>query len=194
MSTRSPSNMTDLPLLEVPHSPDEIVTALDRAARKGRLAGFTAERSDSLFAVDAWGTPFDADLLAAATEAGGRTTLSFRTRWRRKMPAIFAVTLILTVWPGVELTDSLLKLWFDWYFAFSQREIFQIGGFDAFTYLWYLPLTAVPLPWVWRSLMRKSRASIHASALEMIGKIATELGVSPSAPLATSPVPASSES
>jgi hypothetical protein len=85
--------------------------------------------------------------------------------------------LLLSVWPGVILTDSILKIWFEWYFALSQRPVFQIGGLDSFTYLWYIPATVFPLPWVWRSLMRKSRDSTQASALEMIGKIATELGL-----------------
>jgi hypothetical protein len=39
-----------------------------------------------------------------------------------------------------------------------------------------MPITVLPIPWIWRSTMRKSRAAIAQSADEQIRKIAAELG------------------
>jgi hypothetical protein len=167
------------PGLLAPQSADEIVARLDEASRRGRLPGFAPRPPGALFRVDAWGTPFDHDLVATADPAGSGTRLSFALRIRRRMPIIHAAILAFTVWPGVWLTDSMLKMWFTGYYHLTQKPIFVWGGFDAFTYLWYLPLCALPLPWYWRSIMRRSRGTSYASALEMIAKIARELGVEP---------------
>ncbi len=170
----------DLPTLTVPMDADAVIDRLDVASRRGRMAGFNGQPDVGLFIVDAWGTPFDHDLLAMGEKAtGDETRLSFSLRLRRKLPTIHAIILLLTVWPGVWLTDSMLKLWFAWYYALTQKPMFIWGGFEAFTYIWYIPLCVVPLPWFWRSIMRRSRTTSHASGLEMIGKIAKELGVTP---------------
>lgn len=169
--------MSSLPTLSVQMTPEQVLACLDKASRKGRLAGFGRGTGEILCIVDAWGTPFDGELRVQSAEAAQGLELRFHVAMRRKMPIVFGVVLALTVWPGVMLTDSMLKLWFDWYYTWTQIELFQIAGFDALTYLWYLPLTLFPLPWIWRSLMARSRATMEVSAHEMIGKIAMELGV-----------------
>lgn len=166
-----------LPPLLVHLSQDEIVTRLDLASRRGRLPGFEARPPGTLFKADAWGTPFDSDLLANGASNSDGTTLQFVVRMRRRLPLIFAVVLLLTAWPGVVVTDSMLRLWFGWYNQLTQLKLFTFGGFHAFTYVWYLPLTVLPLPWMWRGWMRRSRATGRVSALEIIAKIAGELGV-----------------
>jgi len=167
-----------LPHLTVPLESGAIVDRIDQASRRGRMPGFRAGAEGGLFVVDAWGTPFDHDLIARAEPADGGTRLEFDLRLRRRLPTIHAIVLVFTVWPGVWLTDSMLKLWFGWYYALTQKDMFVWGGFEAFTYLWYLPLCVVPLPWVWRNSHRRSRRTARVSALEIIGKIARELGVS----------------
>ncbi|RMH12038.1 MAG: hypothetical protein D6695_07755 [Planctomycetota bacterium] len=170
---------TSIPSLVVPMSADEIVSVLDRAARRGRLPGFEPHPSGALFLADAWGTPFDSDLIAVASPEGERTRLTFTLRLRRRLPIIYAIVLGLTIWPGVTLTDRVLSLWFEWYHGLTQMDVFHAGGFAFFTYAWYLPLTVLPLPWLWRSWMRRARATATVSALETIAKIAKELGVEP---------------
>lgn len=80
----------------------------------------------------------------------------------RRMPWIYALLLIATVWPGVWVTDSMLKTYFSWY--------------TIPTWWWYLPLSVIPLPWMWRSFMHKSRAAADASAREVITDIAAAVG------------------
>lgn len=168
---------SDLPVLESPLSAEEVVRRLDTASRRGRLPGFETGQGKVLFRTDAWGTPFDSDLLATSESADAGTRLRFAVRLRRKMPALYAVILAVTVWPGVVVTDSMLRLWFEWYNHLTQIGLFNIGGFSWFTYAWYLPLTVLPLPWMWKGWMRRSRGTAHVSALEMIAKMAGELGV-----------------
>jgi hypothetical protein len=78
----------------------------------------------------------------------------------RRMRWVFAVILIATVWPGVHFMDGLIPASWGW----------------IPTWWWYMPVTALPLPWVWAGLMKRSRASIRASAEEAVGKIAGEVG------------------
>lgn len=183
MTAPTPPTLTDaLPTLTVPMDPEAVVAKLDVASRRGRMAGFEAGPEDGLFLVDAWGTPFDHDLVATAEHGSpSGTILRFALRLRQKLPIIHAIILILTVWPGVWLTDSMLKLWFTWYYTLTQKPMFVWGGFEVLTYLWYIPLCVLPLPWFWKSIMRRSRRTSRQSALEMIGKIAKELGVTPPA-------------
>jgi hypothetical protein len=150
-----PSVATDL-------TPEAVLERLQTASRRGRLPGFRGceAAGGCLFIVAAHGYPFDADLLAAAEP--GR--LRFRLRMHRRMPVLFAVVLLATIWPGVYFMDELIaqflpRLWRPWV-----------------TYWWYLPLTILPLPWVWKSLLRRSTTSTTASAHEAIRKIAAELG------------------
>ncbi|MBX3377288.1 MAG: hypothetical protein KF678_09845 [Phycisphaeraceae bacterium] len=150
-----------LPRIVVGAGADTVVEKLRTASKRGRLAGFTApSQGGALFSVAAHGRPFDGVLAGWLND--GR--LEFRLNMHRRLPVIFAVVLLATVWPGVYFMDELIavflpSLWRPWV-----------------TYYWYLPLTVLPLPWVWVGLMRRSRATIHASALEAIGKIAAETG------------------
>src|SRR5439155_12959095 len=87
-----------------------------------------------------------------------------------RLPLIFASIIAFTVWPGVYFMDELVvqlapHWWRPWV-----------------TYYWYLPLTILPIPWMWRSLIRRSRATSRASALEAIGKIAGEVAGNLEAP------------
>jgi hypothetical protein len=139
----------------------EILERLRTASKRGRLPGFREGTGQDCFVVAAHGHPFDADLIAACTDAPGNATrLEFRTRLRRKLPWVFAVILAATVWPGVHFMDGLIPARWGW----------------IPTWWWYMPVTALPLPWVWAGLMKKSRASIRAAAEEAVRGIAAELG------------------
>lgn len=142
----------------------EILDRLDQAARRGKLAGFTKGGCGGLFSVETHGHPYDGDLIASANFGqpyDGRITFQFRLR--RKMPVIFAILLLATIWPGVYFMDQLIP---------GEWGLIR-------TEWWYLPLTILPIPWMWRTLMRRSLASNRTMAEEAIAKMATELGGTP---------------
>lgn len=131
-------------------APDEAHAALAQAGRRGKLPGFEALGAAG-FKLDCEALPFDYELLGDITAGPEGSKISLRARRLPLMPWIFGVTLILTVWPGVWLTDSLLDVYWTKYANWGE-------SMPWLTYAWYLPLTALPLPWVWRGLTRKSAA------------------------------------
>lgn len=150
-----------LPSIRIAATPAQIRERLDTASRRGRLAGYNANPAGgSLFSASAHGHPFDSLLLARLE--GDR--LIFRLQLLRRLPLIFAAILLFTIWPGVYFMDELIAqflpgLWRPWV-----------------TYYWYLPLTVLPIPWMWRRTIARSTASAHEHARETIGTIARELG------------------
>jgi hypothetical protein len=153
-----------LPALETSLEPAAIVEKLAFASRRGRLAGFHAGQEGGLFGVAAFGLYFDRILVADARSGAAGTRLTFRTKLPLTWPAICIAVLIFTIWPGVWLTDSLLVTYFPSY-----------GEWWLKTWMWYLPLSVIPLPWAVRSIWRKSEAASHDSAHRAIRKIAAEL-------------------
>lgn len=154
-----------LPTVETALTPEAITDKLAFASRRGRLAGYEAGQGGGLFGVAAFGHPFDRVLIAEARKADGGTALVFRTMLPMKWPATFIAVTIFTIWPGVWLTDSLLKTYFASY-----------PWWGVQTWMWYLPLTVLPLPWMIKSMWRKSEAIAHDSAHRAIRKIAAETG------------------
>lgn len=148
--------LRSLPSVRTPLNAEEIASRAARLSRNGKLPGY--EPSPGLFSCAAFGAPFDYRLVATHGPDG----LVFRAHRLAKLPVIYAVVLAVTVWPGVLLTDSLLKSWFAWY-----------PGAWWVTWSWYIPLTLFPIPWIWRSIARKSRASALVHAHEQIGTIAS---------------------
>lgn len=154
-----------LPAVQTGLSRDQVLERLRTASRRGRLAGFEAPaKAGGLFCAAAFGKPFDETLIGDAKELpGGGTTLRFRTRLLPTLPAVYMAVLLLTVWPGAYFMDELIAqflpgLWSPWV-----------------TYWWYVPLTAIPIPWVWRGLRRRSRAAAHDAAHVAVRKIAAEV-------------------
>jgi len=158
MTPKPESASSSLPRVATSLAAEQVLDRLQTASKRGRMAGFE-KGNGGLFTVAAHGVPFDGVLVADLRD--GR--LRFSVRMSKKLPAIFAAVLVFTIWPGVYFMDELIavftpSLWRPW-----------------ITYYWYLPITIVPIPWVWRGLMRKSRTSMHASAMDMIKKIAAEI-------------------
>lgn len=152
-----------LPTVDVQMTPEAIIERLGTASRRGRLAGFEkGGQEGSLFEVLAFGAQFDGIVAAVAAPFAGGTRLTFSTRMKRRMPIIWCVILLATVWPGVELTDSFLAN-----FEFA-RNWWP-------TWWWYMPLTVPFVPWGIWSPIKKSRAAISVSAVEMIEKVRQEL-------------------
>lgn len=136
---------------------DEIARRAKRLSERGKLPGYEGNPGDGLFECAAFGNPFDYRLVASH-ETG---KLSFQAKLKAKMPAIFWVVLVFTIWPGVLFTDSLLNTWFGWY----PNETW-------ITYAWYMPLTVLPLPWLHKSVMAKTRLAALVHAHEQIHRIA----------------------
>jgi hypothetical protein len=170
---------TDVTIIRTLFGPDEIQRRLDALARRGKLPGFslpTEQRGAAghvpIFTVSDFGQPFESRLtgvLEPPTPAGEHAGQTGRTRSRLRLerslrpiaPWIFGVTLVLTVWPGLPLTDSLLATYFP--------------SLTIPTWWWYLPLTVPTAPWAMWAAIRKSRAAGRDEARKLIATIATEL-------------------
>lgn len=137
-----------------------MIARLDQAARRGKVPGFAPGSADVLFECEAFGQPFDGVVQARAQRAGEQTTLRFSTRMNRKMPWIFVIVSILTIWPGVWVTESMLATMFP-----SAKWLWGT------TYWWYLILSVPTTPWYLWSAFKKSRASMQADALERVAEI-----------------------
>ncbi len=123
------------------------------------MPGWTGESSASgLFDVADFGRPFESNMIAEVeSESPGCTKLRFSLRAKPAVPLIFFLGLVLSVWPGVWLTDSMLRSYFT--------------GYDYKTWMWYLPMTVPFVPWGMWSAWKKSRASAFNEALDILDKI-----------------------
>lgn len=165
--------------LVAPGHKDDAIWKLEVMSRRGRLPGF--RRVVGGFSVAAHGNPFDKTLTMMAVEdgggggsdgasvggAGGGVVFRPELRIERRMPAIALVIFVLTVFPGVLLTDSFLRMHLEFYEKWTTEGLV--------TWWWYVPLTVVSLVWAWFGAMKKSTKTAGASAREAIDKIAGEL-------------------
>ncbi len=156
-----------LPEIQTSMDSSSVGNTLRKMSKRGKLAGYQAGDVDGSAIADAHGTPFDSDLLIAWASQGDATQVRFDITMRRKMPIVFALILVVTIWPGLPLTDSFMQS-FGWYE--------RLMGDSIETWMWYLPMTVLPAPFAWRSAIKKSKVSAHQHALETIEKIRTTLG------------------
>ncbi|MDF1808854.1 MAG: hypothetical protein P1U42_04080 [Phycisphaerales bacterium] len=152
-----------LPEIETDLSSEVIKERLLTLSKKGKLPGFDSNSSDGVASVIAHGVPFDSTMLIMH-ESG---KVHFRIKLLKLIPTIFAITLIVTIWPGLPLTEGFLRS-FQWYDNL-------LGKIGIETWHWYLPLTILPAPFVMKSSIAKSRTSGHESALEAIEKLKSVL-------------------
>ncbi len=153
-----PASRWRLPIVRTTRSRDEVLGALESASRRGKLPGFARGTGPVLFRVDAFGHPFEYRLEALAEQGtNGELTLRFRPVMASRVPMIFAAVIAVTIWPGVWVTDSMLRTYFSWY--------------EYATWMWYLPLTIVPVPLMLRGMIRRSRAESHAAAMDLIDRV-----------------------
>ena len=152
--------LASLPSIKTDLDQSEIARRAKRLSERGKLPGFHPNTPGGLFEAIAFGNPFDYRLIASHQPG----QLNFHIKIKSKMPAIFWIVMALTIWPGVLFTDSLLNTWFGWYP--NQTWI---------TYAWYLPITIIPLPWLHRSIMAKTRAAALVHAHEQIATLAKAL-------------------
>ena len=157
----------ELPTVLSPLSGVEILARLDGAARRGKLPGFHKGQSDSLFHLADFGAPFESALDATAAPNGSGTSISFELRLKPLMLWVFVAGLVLSVWPGVWLTDSMLKTYFSWYTMSFW-----------WTCAWYLPLSVPFVPIAILQAIKRSRTSAEQAALELITKVRSLVGES----------------
>ncbi len=149
-----------------PKSPRAAIDACEALARAGKLPGFHRLAPTSCSS-RIFGQPFDRDLIVEASEAPIGSVVRLHTRLRRKFPAIFILVAIFTVWPGVWLTDSLIQT----YFTGASSWIIK-------TWMWYLPLSIIPLPFAAKSMWRKSQHAAAEHFAEVQERIAQAVGAS----------------
>lgn len=147
----------DLGVLESPHAPSEVLARLLALAKRGKLAGYQAGSSTggtvgASFRASIFGEPYDRELVGVVeAKAGGGSLIRMRSRLLKKLPAIMISVFVLTIQPGLWLTDSMLRLYFSWY---------RID-----TWWWYLPLVLLSAPVMWKQFKKSERTAASEAAL-----------------------------
>lgn len=136
---------------------------LANASRRGRLAGYHAHERPSEFHIRIFGEPFDRRLVGEVRPDASGSRVAFHLVTLRTLPIVFIVFAIFTVWPGVWLTDSMLETYYP-----PSKDWWWIGW-------WYIPLTALPLPWAARKMWRKSQATAHSETAQAIERVEAAL-------------------
>jgi hypothetical protein len=139
-------------------SRSDVVARMRALSKAGKLPGFVETRGGGdgeLFRVAAFATPFDRELIVRADrESEAETTLRWRLRVLPKLPIIMLVVSVLSVWPGVWLTDSMIRTYFP--------------SYDFNTNLWYIPLTLASLAWYGWGAWKRSGAEARQSEAEAV--------------------------
>ncbi|MBL0922618.1 MAG: hypothetical protein IBJ10_10900 [Phycisphaerales bacterium] len=159
--------MNEIPTLRSALAPRAFVERLDVAARRGRLPGFHADPGSGTFRVRLYGGNFDRMLEGSAAGAGSGSEATLRVRLLPGMPLAFVLISLFTVWPGVWLMDSMLLT----YYPPAQNWIP--------TWWWYIPLTALPLPFAAKKLWRSSNEAATEDLRKTLASIARETDASP---------------
>ena len=149
-------------------SPSVVVEQVRQMSRRGRLPGFSTA-GDGLFSALAYGWSVLDQRMVCDADQGDQTVLRFHNVLPWKMPAVIAAMFAFTVWPGVWFTNEMLVTYWPWYLGHERT-------WPWLTYAWYLPLAILPIPFVFRSSLRRSHVAAAESANELIERIATEIG------------------
>lgn len=152
--------LADLPRIRTALKPDEIGLRMLTLAKRGKLPSHSSHGS-ALFQCDLFGEPLDYRMACRAERDCEMTLLCFTTDIKPRTPAMFWIIAALTVQPGMWMTDSMIRTY--------------ITSYDIPTWWWYLPLTVLPVPFVWMKMLRKSRASAVEHAQELLERIRAEV-------------------
>jgi hypothetical protein len=148
-----------LPTIATQLGSEEIKGRLLKLSKRGKLAGYEPSCPNGLAAVAAHGAPFDSKLVLHHRDG----EVSFELKMIALMPQLFVALLIVTIWPGLPLTEVFLDS-FVWYTDFVAKT-----GIE--TWHWYLPLTVLPAPFAFKGAIKKSKSSAYESAIETIEKL-----------------------
>ncbi len=145
--------------VSVAHDVQQVGIKLDALSKRGKLPDY--RRQGSGFRLSAYGNQMDMTLVGSVAAAPGGSEIRFALERQWKMIWIYAAITVLTLWPGMQLTDSMLSTYF--------------SGYDFQTWMWYVPLVVLPTPlFAWLEV-RKSERLAKVSAGEMIERIRTAL-------------------
>lgn len=151
--------------VSVPHTPDRAMALLDKASKAGKLPGYAKLQSVPQCAVEAYGTVFDHQLNLTFAQSESGSIITFDLIRLSKKPIIIAVVLLICIWPGLPMTDSMLRTWWGWY------DTLPLWATAA----WYLPFTVLPMPFMWKRWSTESHASAVAHSYEQIQTISEVL-------------------
>lgn len=164
ISTAHPPSATGAPSpITSPLAPDEAMGKLAAAAKAGRLPGFVRGEGDASFRVSVLAGIFDHDLWAVVTGAGP-TSIEFQLRPRKPLVIVMIAAVIISFWPGLPITDSMLRLYFPSYHEWGVE-----------TWWWYLPLVAISIPPLWKQWKRAQRQA-QTEATGVAQRIASLIG------------------
>lgn len=158
-----------LPVLSTDLSPDEVIARLRKRSQQGKLPGFE-HRGGHVFRVLCFGQPYDKELIGSVAPCEERqrgACVRFHTRLLRRMPTIMIVVMVLTIWPGVWVTHSLIAAY--WY---SYPDPMWV------TAAWYIPLCLIAIPALWKQYKR-SVAAADAHSHDIVQGIANVLDAHP---------------
>ena len=153
-----------LPSVVAPVSVEQVGTLVEAAARRGDLPGLQSV-STGRFEVSDFGQPFETRLFGnARVEPGepGTVRITFEPRMKSRGVWIFLGLMAATVWPGVVLTDSMIRTYFT--------------SYSIPTWWWYVPLTAPFVPLSVRSAVQRSGRTGSREAAALVEKIARAVG------------------
>lgn len=175
MPTTTDNPAAKLPTLSTTLDPGKVVDQVDALARSGKLPEFERGATVGTFSCVAFGNPFDYALFGTAEPqpSGSGSTIRFDLKMSQKLPLIFAIVIIISIWPGLPLTHSLLVSYID------PGYMNLLNRFHLSTWMWYIPLTVLPLLWMIPKQLRQSREAALASAAESIEIIAESLSTQP---------------
>lgn len=149
-----------LPRVETALTPAEIGQRLARLAKRGKLPNHV-ERAVDAFSCDLFGEPLDFEMSGSLKRDGERTSITCTARIKPRTPIVFWLIAALTIQPGMWMTDSMIRTY--------------ITSYDIPTWWWYLPLTVLPIPFVWIRMLSRSRRAALEHAHELIERIRAEV-------------------
>lgn len=161
----TPVDWANLPRIESPYPPRDVVDRVRTGSKRGRMPGFrdlgAGEGGMVRFAAAIFGIWWDDDLVATVRPNGAGSKLELTRKRRVLIPAVILAVLVLSVWPGVLLMDTLVPSSWGW-----------VG---THVWWWYVPLTALSNAWGWFWAMGKTGAAMQVSVAETIAAIAKEV-------------------
>jgi hypothetical protein len=141
-------------------APRAVMERLSKRAKMGKLAGFAAEPGGMSFTILVSGGIYDHVLRGRVAAEGTGSRLTFELEILKKMPIAAVAVVVLTFFPGLYLTDSMLTTYFEWY--------------RIETWWWYVPLGLLMIPVLWKQY-RVGSAVARVDAGELIGVVAREV-------------------
>lgn len=154
-TTQETSGQDALAPLRTGHEVQQVCSKLDALSKRGKLPDY--KREGSQFRLSAYGNQMDMTLAGHIAAVDGGSEIHFELQRQWKLIWIYAAVTVLTLWPGMALTDSMLSTYF--------------SGYDFATWMWYIPLVVLPTPiFAWREVRKSERMAV-VSAGEMIERI-----------------------